>query len=151
MKRTMVALALAVTCGASAAGAQVPVADFYSTTSLLNGAPLPAGTTIEAYDIDGIRCGYAQANNAGEFLIHVYGNDPMTPAIDEGAREGEALVWKVAGADILPQDAKWLANLVGLFADLRWENGAAKQIQLEAHTTDTYESSWTELKSRYRP
>jgi hypothetical protein len=151
MKKTLLATAFVLACGAGAANAQAPVADFYSTTSLMDGQSLPAGTTIEAYDSDGIRCGLAQANASGGFLVHVYGNDPMTPGIDEGAREGEVLSWKLAGADVRPEDAHWIANLIGLFADLRWENGAAKQIELEANTAAVQVQTWSDFKSRFRP
>lgn len=148
--RTLLALAITIACSVGIAQAQAPVADFFSTTSLLDGQQLPAGTTIEAYDSDEVRCGYAEANSDGGFLIHVYGNDPMTSDIDEGAREGEMLQWRVSGVDVRAEDAQWIANLIGLFADLRWENGGAKEVQFEVRTTKTSAQSWSEMKSRYR-
>ena len=87
-KRTLLAVAIAIACGTGAAHAQAPVADFFSTTSLKDGQPLAPGTIIEAWDSEGIRCGYAETNPCGGSLIHVYGNAPMTQSIDEGAREG---------------------------------------------------------------
>ncbi len=149
-QRTLLAVAIAVACGAGPAGAQVPVADFFSTTSFLDGQPLAAGTTIEAWDADGIRCGSAVANTSGGFLIHVYGDDPMTSSTDEGANEGEMLEWRVAGVGVRAEDAQWIANVIGAFADLRWENGAAKQIQLDVRTTGITPESWGGMKSRYR-
>jgi hypothetical protein len=148
-KRTILIVAIAIACGTSAAHAQAPVADFFSTTSLKDGQPLAAGTIIEAWDSEGIRCGYAEANASGGFLIHLYGNDPMTPSIDEGAREGEMLEWRVSGVNVQPEDAQWIANTIGLFADLRWENGSAKEIYLEVRTTKTTSESWGGMKSRY--
>lgn len=146
MKIMVCALAIVVLC-AGAASAQAPVADYFSTTSTYNGAPLPEGMTIEAYDQDGIRCGYAEANEDGSFLIHVYGNDPMTPQVDEGAREGEVLEWRVNG---IPTDAiEWLSNLIGLFADLRFENGAAKEVRFDT-IVPVGESTWGEVKSIYQ-
>ena len=109
-KRTLLAVAIAIACGTGAAHAQAPVADFFSTTSLKDGQPLAAGTIIEAWDSEGIRCGYAEASPSGGFLIHVYGNDPMTPSIDEGAREGEMLEWRVSGVEVHPEDAQWIAR-----------------------------------------
>lgn len=150
MKRILLLVALVIGCSAGAARAQVPVADFFSTNSLLDGKAVPAGTTIEAYDTDGIRCGYATANADGSFLMHVYGNDPMTPGTDEGAREGEMLAWRIDGHDVEPQEAAWIANLIGMFADLRWENGAAKQLRLDVRTTAAAPASWTEVKESYR-
>jgi len=142
------ALVAAAACGT--AHAQAPVADYYSTTSKLNDAALPAGTTIEAYDGNGVRCGFAVANAAGEFLVHVSGNDPLTGSIDEGANEGEMLTWKLASADIMPGDATWIATLVGLFADLRFENGAAKEIRLEAEISGVETCTWSDVKAAYR-
>lgn len=150
MRTTIFAATLVIFCGAGAAHAQAPVADFFSSTSLKSGELLPVGTIIEAYDSDGIRCGQATSNASG-FLIHVYGNDPMTPSIDEGAREGEFLNWKIDGIDVLSENALWIQNLIGTFSDIRWENGAAKEIRLEASPSATEGASWSELKARYRP
>lgn len=148
MKRMILTAALSL-LGCGAAQAQVPVADYYSTTSKLNGVSLPAGTTIEAYDGDGVRCGSATANAAGEFLIHVYGNDPLTSTMDEGAEEGEMLTWKMA--DSTPDTAAWVATLVGAFADLRFENGAAKEIFLEKMITAIEAETWGTVKAHFRP
>jgi hypothetical protein len=149
MRNALIAIALVLACSAGAARAQAPVADFFSTTSTLNGDPIPAGTIIEAFDVDGIRCGYAEANAAGSFLIHVYGNDPMTPSIDEGAREGEMLSWKMNGRDVSIADTIWISNLIGMFADARWENGAAKEIRLDLRITKVTIQNWSDIKQIY--
>jgi hypothetical protein len=140
-------MALILACFAGTASAQVPVADFFSTTSKLNGTSLPAGTRIEAFDSDGIRCGLAEANADGSFLIHVYGNDPMTPNVDEGAREGEALAWRVNGE--VPQNVEWVRNIIGAFSDLRFENNGAKEMRLDGPTA-TEAKTWTAVKNSYR-
>jgi len=150
MKRMMIGMALMITCAAGAANAQAPVADFFSATSTLNEATLPMGTTIEAYDAQNVRCGYATANADGSFLIHVYGNDPITPSIDEGAQDGEMLSWKLQGMSLSAAETLWISNIIGAFADIRWENGAAKQIQLDGHTTAVESTSWTSVKDTYR-
>lgn len=149
MKRFAVGFALVL--AASAAHAQAPVADYYSLNSTMNGTQLIAGMTIEAFDADGIRCGAATVNPDGGFLMHVYGNDPLTPAIDEGATSGEFLQWRIDGIDISESDALWIANLVGAFNDIRWENGAAKEIRLTAATSATETQSWSAVKDRFRP
>lgn len=149
IRKTILAAAIVMGC-AAAAHAQAPVADFFSTSSLKDGQTLVPGTVIEAFDSDGIRCGYAEANASGGFLIHVYGNDPMTPGIDEGAQEGEMLHWRIDGFDIPDNDVTWIANLIGMFADARWENGAAKEIQLDARTTSAQSTSWADVKSLYQ-
>lgn len=150
MKRFALTFAFVLTC-AAAAQAQAPVADYYSLNSMMDGAQLTAGSTIEAFDGDGIRCGAATVNADGGFLMHVYGNDPLTPATDEGATQGEFLQWRIDGIDISASDATWIANLVGSFNDIRWENGAAKQIQLSATTSGTELQSWSAVKDRFRP
>ncbi len=150
MKRIALTIALALACGASAAQAQAPVADFFSIGSKMNGATLAAGTMIEAIDSDGITCGSALANADGSFLIHVYGNDSLTGSIDEGANQGEILNWRLDGKDVLASDATWIANIVGSFNDTRWENGAAKQIDLETRTSSISASSWSTMKDQYR-
>jgi hypothetical protein len=147
--KKLILIAGIVLASSGAAQAQAPVADYYSTTSKLNGLTLPAGTTIEAYDGQSIRCGTATANADGGFLIHVYGNDPLTQGIDEGATEGETLTWKMANTT--PETAAWVSTLIGLFADLRFENGAAKEIRLEAMITAVEVNSWGAVKSHFRP
>jgi hypothetical protein len=150
MKKILVAGAIVLGSSAGVVQAQAPVADFYSQTSLLDGTTLPAGTTIEAFDANGIRCGFAQANSSGGFLVHVYGNDPMTPGIDEGATEGEMLQWKLAGTAVDNDNTYWITNLIGTFADLRWENGAAKEMRLEGRTMAVENQSWSAVKTRFR-
>jgi hypothetical protein len=145
------ALAIAVALVAGAAHAQAPVADYFSIDSRMDGASLAAGTTIEAYDSDDVLCGVAQVNADGGFLIHVYGNDPLTSSVDEGAASGEYLNWRIAAYDVAPSDAVWIANIVGSFNDIRWENGAAKQIRLDGHTTPVAEQTWSAVKHLYRP
>ncbi len=147
--KKLILIAGIVLASSGAAQAQAPVADYYSTSSKLDGAALPAGTMIEAYDGQNVRCGTATANADGGFLIHVYGNDPLTSGIDEGAAEGETLTWKLA--DKTPETAAWVATLIGLFADLRFENGAAKEIRLEATITAVETDTWSAVKNRFRP
>lgn len=149
MKRIVLGIALVLAAGA--AHAQAPVADYYSLNSTMNGTALTAGMTIEAYDGDGILCGSAIVNLDGGFLMHVYGNDPLTAAIDEGATQGEFLHWRIDGIDLLDADALWIANLVGSFNDARWENGAAKEIRLSATTSAIEAQSWSAVKDRFRP
>lgn len=147
--KKLILLAGIVLAWSGAAQAQAPVADYYSTTSKLNGVTLPAGTMIEAYDGQGVRCGTATANAGGGFLIHVYGNDPLTASVDEGASEGEMLTWKMA--DATPETAAWVATLIGSFADLRFENGAAKELRLEGTITAVEGDTWSAVKTRFRP
>jgi hypothetical protein len=147
MRTMIVTLALVIASSAQAVHAQAPVADYFSTSSRIGGAILPAGTVIEAYESDGVRCGHTTANADGSFLMQVYGNDPMTAA-DEGAGEGEMLQWRLSGQT--PDSISWVSNIVGLFADMRFENGAAKQIYLENRPTAVESGSWSGVKHLYR-
>jgi hypothetical protein len=149
MNKAILALALVMMAGA--AHAQAPVADYFSLDSSIDGNPLVPGTLIEAYDGNGILCGSAQVNLDGGFLVHVNGDDPLTPGVDEGATNGEFLTWRIAATEVAPADATWIANLVGAFNDLRWENGAAKQMRLDASTSAVEAESWTAVKDLYRP
>jgi len=80
----------------------------------------------------------------------VYGNDSLTGSIDEGANQGEILKWRLDGKDVADSDATWIANIVGSFNDTRWENGAAKQIELQTRTSAIEDSSWSAVKDQYR-
>jgi hypothetical protein len=147
MRTMIVTLAVVLACAAPAAHAQAPVADYFSTSSRYAGQVLVPGSVIEAFDSDGVRCGVAAANADGSFLMQVYGNDPMTAA-DEGAREGEVLRWRMRGHT--PDQVNWLSNLIGLFADMRFENGASKEIYLGVSPTEIEPDSWSNVKQLYR-
>lgn len=144
------ALAMGLLLSAASAQAQAPVADYFSTTSLWDGAALTPGMNIEAFDGDGVRCGFAIANLDGSFLIHVNGNDPMTPSVDEGAIEGEMLTWRIS--DQTPDAINWVSNVIGLFGDLRFENGAAKEMYIEGAPAPTAveDAVWSDIKELYR-
>jgi hypothetical protein len=147
MKIQACTLALGLLLLAGAAQAQAPVADYFSTSSQWDGAALTPGMVIEAYDGDGVRCGEATANADGSFLIHVYGNDPMTPA-DEGANEGEMLTWRIHNQ--MPDAVEWVSNLIGLFQDLRFENGAAKEMYIEGAPLAVEDAPWSDFKRLYQ-
>lgn len=147
MRMQACTMALGLLLLAGVAQAQAPVADYFSTSSKYENAGLTPGMTIEAFDANGIRCGYAEANAEGSFLIHVYGNDPMTAA-DEGANEGEMLTWRLQTR--APNTLDWVSNLVGLFSDLRFENGAAKEMLIEVLPLAVEDSPWGDIKLLYR-
>jgi hypothetical protein len=70
------------------------VADFWGVDATLFGLPLQPGDVITATDPDGVLCGVATVATAGQFLIHVYGDDQMTtPGIDEGAVGGDEITF----------------------------------------------------------
>lgn len=55
------------------------------------------GTEIGVYDPDGVLCGASRIDvaNGGAFILHVYGDDPTTPGVDEGAKGGNVLTFDV--------------------------------------------------------
>jgi len=78
------------------------VCDFWG----LNDGSLKVGDTITAVDPDGVTCGMTVVRDGRGFLIHVFGDDPMTPDIDEGAREGDPISFYINGHKI-QQTAFW--------------------------------------------
>jgi len=149
MKKTALAFLLVVAC-TGAAHAQALVSDYYSLNSLMNGTALAGGTIIEARDAGGTLCGTTVVNPDGTFLLHVYGDDPQTADIDEGASPGEFLTWRIDSTDIVPANVLWIANLVGSFNDMRWEDGAAKQFRMIATSSGIESKTWTDVKDRFR-
>jgi LysM repeat protein len=102
----------------AAAGAQGPIptnewVNFYGLNTLLNGAPVPPGAVITAYDPQGVLCGQFVVHTAGRYgVMPVYRDDPMT-ATDEGASPGDTITFRING---LPATAlgpglpRWTAN-----------------------------------------
>ncbi len=65
--------------------------DLYGTITL-NGTPLPPGTEISVADPDQVLCGSCIVSREGQYgFLHIYGDDPATEDIDEGARNGDEL------------------------------------------------------------
>jgi len=64
---------------------------------------LAAGDVVEFFDPEGTLCGRSVVEEEGGYgLMAVYGDDPMTPDIDEGAREGDCLTIRVNGQEVYP-------------------------------------------------
>jgi hypothetical protein len=85
---------------------------FYCGESRFLGAPIPAGSVIDAYDPDGVLCGTWQVTISGRYgFMPVYRDDFTTPDIDEGADPGDSISFFVNG---LPANtsatAIWGAN-----------------------------------------
>ena len=60
---------------------------------------------VEFLDPDGIVCGKWVVRDAGAYgLTAVYGDDPTTADLDEGARLGEELTIRVNGTPVIPPD-----------------------------------------------
>jgi hypothetical protein len=113
MKKTAMALSLftiALVLSAFAApgvGSEQPVAtptsiDLYGASE---GFLLRPGDVVTARTAAGVVCGSCVVTNSGFYgLLHVYGDDPTTPA-PEGALPGERLRLEVNGEQVRPVDA----------------------------------------------
>lgn len=96
--------------------------DFYSMDTLYNGAPVPVGVVIDAYDPDGVRCGSVVVEHPGWWgLMHVYADDATTPA-DEGAEAGDPIQFRING-----QPAQVKAGSVS------WVSKALREVDLSAN------------------
>jgi len=74
-----------------------------------------------AYDPNGVNCGYYVVTTPGEWgLMHVYGDDPSTSGVDEGATGGDTIYFTVNG---YPAQASPV---------LSWADKVLQQIELAA-------------------
>ncbi len=78
------------------------VCDFWSAGSA--DGPV-SGSVISVRDEDGTICGQGVALHGGMFLVHVYGDDPVTEA-DEGAVAGSELTFEIN--DEVVGNAEWV-------------------------------------------
>lgn len=120
----MLALLLLV---AAPASAQAPIptnewVNFYGLNTTLNGAPVPIGAVITAYDPAGVLCGQFVVHTAGRYgVMPVYRDDPMTTQ-DEGASPGDTLSFRINGlpaTTIGPGSPIWTANGDVIMVDLQ--------------------------------
>lgn len=93
---------------------------------------LTIGDSIHVIDIEGIICGKTAVLDQGGFLVHVFGDDPSTPDVDEGALDGEEIIFTINGQS---------TRVVGAAPDSKsplelgnpcvWEDRESKQVLLE--------------------
>jgi len=68
---------------------------------------LNKGDVVEFLDRDGTLCGRWVVRDQGAYgLMAVYGDDPTTDDIDEGAKNGELLTIQVNGYEVHPPEGK---------------------------------------------
>jgi hypothetical protein len=95
--------------------------DNYCGTVTGNGDPLPAGSLIQAVDPDGVVCGEFVVHQAGYFgFMPVYGDDPYTSEIDEGAESGDEIRFVYNGGylDAQPWQIAWQGSQAVFYTDL---------------------------------
>jgi len=106
------------------------VADYWGTGATLYGYSLQPGDVITAEDPDGVVCGVAYVDLAGEYSIHVYGDDTLTtPGVDEGAVGGDEITFYLNCDCPLTADNLWTNH--GFFnEDLAFECVRDQHIEL---------------------
>lgn len=71
---------------------------FFCGENMFLDATMPAGSVIDAYDADGIRCGSWYVIEPGKYgFMPVYRDDFTTPDIDEGADPGDTITFYING------------------------------------------------------
>ncbi|MCK5327337.1 MAG: hypothetical protein KAR36_01930, partial [Candidatus Latescibacteria bacterium] len=88
------------------------IADFWgwNEESLVEGRPLRMGDVITVIDPDGVLCGATVVSDERGYVVHVYGDErAATPGVDEGAEEGDGLIFYVNGcrAQVTSGSAVW--------------------------------------------
>jgi hypothetical protein len=100
--------------------------DVYGTDTSCAEALVVEGTIIQAYDPQGVSCGYAVAHSAGHWgVMHVYGDDLTTPE-DEGAEAGDVIAFTING-----QPAQVSGGAV-------WHDRARQEVQLTSSSCGPY-------------
>jgi hypothetical protein len=134
--KLVVAVALAAGLGAGVQAQSIHPTPFFTSfadtmiASTYNGEPVVVGSIIQAYDPSGIYCGIDTVRldgGSGEAIFgyfSVYGDDPNTPALDEGAVAGEHITFKINGRT---------ASVIG--GDDTWTDQSLKSVTLAANAT----------------
>jgi len=69
--------------------------DFYGLLSI-DGVPAEVGDEVAAICPENVICGRYSVDTPGQYgFMHVYGDDPLTTGVDEGAVSGDELTFKV--------------------------------------------------------
>jgi hypothetical protein len=95
--------------------------DYYGT--ITSGSDnVPVGERIQVFDPQGVECGTFVVRREGLYgFIHVYGDDPTTPNIDEGAEPGDELTFVVGGKIVARTDSpehQWRGDRVPISLSL---------------------------------
>jgi hypothetical protein len=97
--------------------------NFYGIMSRLDGAPLPAGAVVRAYEPNGRLVGKFVVHTAGQYgVLPVYGDDPVTP-MQDGTLLGDSITFTVNG---LP------AVAIGPDASIWTMHGDLRRVELVA-------------------
>lgn len=123
--KVVAAVGVITIAAAANSTAQVPFCVFFDSTTTFDGNPVPVGSIIEAFDQTGVSCGKDTVLYPGYFgYMPVLGDDPSTPAFDEGAVDGETIIFKING--------RFAAGGIG---SPIWKDQEVKRIQLTSSST----------------
>jgi hypothetical protein len=102
---------------------------FFDSATTFNGRPVPVGSIIQAYDDSlGVLCGQDTVHIPGYYgFMPVYGDDPNTKGIYEGALPGHRIRFTINGR---------LATVVS--GDPTWTDQTEKQVRLAAAATVSF-------------
>ena len=65
----------------------------------INGVDAQHGDEVAFFDPQGVLCGLYVVDDSGQYgVVHVYGDDPSTTEVDEGAGSGDVLTVKIWNA-----------------------------------------------------
>jgi len=85
-----------------------PLVCNYLGNITIRGIPADKGDEIAVFDSNGILCGHTRVLETGQYgVIQIYGDDPNTKDIDEGANENEPLhfdIWDISHHVLIDQD-----------------------------------------------
>ncbi len=94
--------------------------------SFFQNVPLPAGTVVDAFTPEGLHVGTIYVTIPGEFSMEVYGDDPRTPEVKDGAEPGDMISFFING---------YPANVVG--NNFWTEAGEMVEVCLDLFTVNT--------------
>jgi hypothetical protein len=132
--KLVLAITLAAGLGVGAQGQTIHPNPFFTSfadtmvASTYNGQPLVVGSIIQAYDPSGTYCGIDTVHLVGGDAVFgyfsVYGDDPNSTELDEGAVAGEHITFKINGRT---------ASVIG--GDDTWTDQSLKSVTLAANAT----------------
>lgn len=115
----------------------VEVVNFFSGHTTFFGEPVPVGTTIAAFDPDGVQCGEFVVHTAGEYgLLSCSRDDPAT-AVDEGAEPGDRIFFTIGGLPAAATPVSFNGNPVPPDTTVTWtSNGDRWEVDLSVADAD---------------
>ncbi len=129
---------------------------FVGYSSTLQGVALQPGDVITASDPDGIICGVTSVTAPGAYgPLVVYGDDPATSEVDEGAIEGDTLIFRVNNLVAEPQgpgSPVWTNGGSSIQVELAAMDGAPntpEAVVIYSDSIGTYLSWWPVFEDVY--